>query len=165
MSVAQRLACDEFELFRCLFKAAGAMEQLFVHFEKEGLFKNVIEHVEKNVYDNRFGIFASLPFPRYKTFDEYQVEKRAIEAMPQAELLEATKQAFTEARGILSKLVATEDSQRCLALLPKAQLEQLQRTLVVNSMSLTKASMLSNNCRLRLVSTLPWLPTVEVDKK
>ena len=101
MSVAQRLACDEFELFRCLFRAAGAMQQLFTHFEREGLIKNAIEGVEKNVYDNRFGIFASLPFPRYKTYDEYLVEKRALEAMSQGELLESTKQAFTEARGVI----------------------------------------------------------------
>ena len=101
MSVVQKLACDEFELFRCLFRAAGAMQQLLTHFEREDLIKNPIEHVEKNVYDNRFGIFASLPFPRFKTFEEYQVEKRALEAMGKAELLESTKAAFAEARGIL----------------------------------------------------------------
>lgn len=110
MSVVQKLACDEFELFRCLVKAAGAMQQLFTHFEREGLFKNVIEHVEKNVYENRFGIFATLPFPRFKTYDEYLVEKRALEAMEKAELLESMKAAFTEARGILQRLTATEDA-------------------------------------------------------
>ena len=61
--------------------------------------------------------------------------------------------------------MATEEAQRCGSLLPKAGLEQLQRTLVVNSMSVTKASMLANNCRLRLASCLPWLPSLEVDKK
>jgi len=47
--------------------------------------------------------------------------------------------------------------------MPKGSLEQLQRTLVANSMSVTKASMLANNCRLRLSAA--WLPTVDVDKK
>jgi hypothetical protein len=54
---------------------------LFVHFEREGVFKNVIQEVEKNVYDNRFGIFTGVPFPRYKTYDEFLAEKRAISTL------------------------------------------------------------------------------------
>ena len=53
------------------------MSLLMFYFEKEELFPNVIlnEGVERQVYDNRFGVLSSLPFPKFKTYDEYLGER------------------------------------------------------------------------------------------
>ena len=48
-SAAQKLACDEFELFKALQKVFTGMTMMMYFFEKEGIIKNVIheENVEK----------------------------------------------------------------------------------------------------------------------
>ena len=87
--------------------------------------------------------------------------------MEEKQLLEAIKNNFMEGKAILQKLIDLEDSQRCLTLLPKASLEQLQRLIVMNSLCVTKASMLGADAviSVNLAASSPWLPSIEVNKK
>lgn len=58
------------------------MTLLMIYYEKQGLYHNVIynENVEKQVYENRFGVFLSVPFPRYRTFDEFCIDRSNAES-------------------------------------------------------------------------------------
>ena len=71
-SAVQKLVCDEFELYKAMVKASNGMSLMMLYFERDGTVKNIIaqENVEHNVYDSRFGIFANLVFPRYRSYDE-----------------------------------------------------------------------------------------------
>ncbi len=64
-----------------------------------------------------------IPFPRFKSYDEFQNERIQAFDMEEKLLLEAIKNNFMEGKAILQKLIDLEDSQRCLTLLPKASLE------------------------------------------
>jgi len=64
-----------------------------------------------------------IPFPRFKSYDEFQNERIQAFDMEEKQLLEAIKNNFMEGKAILQKLIDLEDSQRCLTLLPKASLE------------------------------------------
>ena len=168
-SSLQKLMCDEYELFRALMKVSIGMQFLFIYFEKEGIVKNIIqqEGVEKQVYESRFGILSGVPFPRYRTYDEFIVETRKAEAMTTKELQDIIKSNLTEGKNLLQKLIQTEDSQRSLTLLAKQTLEQLQRVIVMNSLSMTKASMFGSQSLVKVNhdSSLYWLPSIDVEKK
>lgn len=60
-----------------------------------------------------------MPFPRYRTYDEFIVETRKAEAMTTKELQDIIKSNLTEGKNLLQKLIQTEDSQRSLTLLAK----------------------------------------------
>ena len=87
--------------------------------------------------------------------------------MDDKQLLDAIKTNFMEGKNTLQKLIETEESQRCNTLLPKAQLEKLQRLIVMNSLCATKASMFGSDVVISInqASSLPWLPSIEVSKK
>lgn len=154
-----------------MYKVTSGMQQLFFYFEKEGVIANIIQNhnVERQVYDNRFGVLASLPFPKYKEYDEFVAERGVLEETDSGKLQEQVKTLLMEGKNILTKLISTEDSARSLTLLPKATLEQLQRIVVMNSLSMTKASMLAKSkeavAKINLAGSLFWLPLIEVDKK
>lgn len=163
------MICDEFELYKAMQKVAHGMELLFCYLEKIGVVTNIIsrENVERNVYENRFGVFGSLPFPRYKSFDDFQNERANNLIQSDKEIQDAIKAELTEGKNILAKLISTADDARSLTILPKATLEQLQRTIVMNSLSMTKATMFGKEAvaKVNLSASLFWLPLIEIDKK
>ena len=75
--------CDEFELYKALFKVFNGMTMLMIYFEKEGIFPNIIEQrgVEKQVYENRFGVFTTLQFPRFKSYEDFVTERGSLNDM------------------------------------------------------------------------------------
>jgi hypothetical protein len=76
-STLQKLICDEFDLFKALQRVYQGMTLMMHYFEQKKLFVNVIdrEGVEKQVYENRFGVMQAIPFPRFKSYDEFQNER------------------------------------------------------------------------------------------
>lgn len=76
-SPVQKLMVDEFEMFKGLQRIFNGLFLMMLHFEREGLIINpvAIEKVEKNVYENRFGVFSAVQFPRYRPFEEFQNER------------------------------------------------------------------------------------------
>ncbi len=78
MTAIQKLICDEYEYFRAMMLVAGGMTRFLYGCLKTKIIENVIERegVERQVYENRFGVFAHVPFPRYVTYDIY---KEALE--------------------------------------------------------------------------------------
>ena len=142
------------------------------YFEHKKMFVNVIdrENVERQVYENRFGVLQSVPFPRFKSYEEFQNERVQAFDMEDKALLEAIKTNFLEGKSILQKLIDTDDSLRCTSLLPKATLEKLQRLIVMNSLCATKASMFGAADQAVVITvnqsaSTQWLPSIEVNKK
>ena len=139
------------------------------YFENKKMFVNVIarENVEKQVYENRFGIMKAIPFPRFKSYDEFQNEKIQAFDMEEKQLVEAIRTNFMEGKSALQKLIDTEDLQRCTTLIPKASLEKLQRLIVMNSLCVTKVSMFGTDSviSVNLAASSPWLPSIEDTKK
>ncbi len=64
---------DEFEMFKGLQRIFNGMFLMMIQFERDGLISNPVakEGVEKQVYENRFGVLAAVQFPRYRTFEEF----------------------------------------------------------------------------------------------
>lgn len=168
-SALQKLVCDEFELFKALQRVYQGMSLMMHYFEHKKMFVNIIdrEGVEKQVYENRFSVFNIIPFPRYKSYDEFLNERFQATQMEDKQLLEAIKTNFMEGKSTLQRLLETEESQRCNTLLPRAQLEKLQRLVVMNSLCATKASMYGADAVITInqAASLPWLPAIEVNKK
>ncbi|TNV82654.1 hypothetical protein FGO68_gene7836 [Halteria grandinella] len=169
-SLVQKLICDEYELYKALFRIVSGMEHLFFFFEREGIIVNIIDKqgVEKQVYDNRFGVLAELPFPKYKDYDEFVHERGGnLQDQDPLKIQEQAKTALTEGKNMLARLIQTEDEMRCNTLLPKASLEQLQRIAVMNSLSMTKASMFGKeaSARVNREGSVYWLPLIEVEKR
>jgi hypothetical protein len=79
------------------------MSLMMHYFENKKMFVNVIdrENVEKQVYENRFGVFQSVPFPRFKSYEEFQNERIQAFEMEDKALLEAIKTNFMEGKSIL----------------------------------------------------------------
>ena len=76
-SSLQKLICDEFEFFKALQRVNQGMSLMMHYFENKKMFVNIIdrEGIEKQVYENRFNVFNLIPFPRYKSYDEFQNER------------------------------------------------------------------------------------------
>jgi hypothetical protein len=51
-----------------------------------------------------------IPFPRFKSYDEFQNERIQAFDMEEKQLLEAIKNNFMEGKSILQKLIDLEDS-------------------------------------------------------
>ena len=168
-STLQKLICDEFEFFKALQRVYQGMTLMMHYFEKKKCFVNIIEreNVEKQVYENRFGFMQAIPFPRFKSYEEFQNEKIQAFDMEEKQLLDSIKTNFMEGKAILQKLIDLEDTQRSTTLLPKANLEKLQRLIVMNSLCATKASMFGADSviSVNLAASSQWLPAIEVTKK
>ena len=93
------------------------MTMLMLYFDSLGIVPNTLGGGERQVYENRFGMFAILPFPRFKTYDEYTSERGQAVAMTKEQMQDLVKSNMTEGRVILQRLIATES--RCEAMLPK----------------------------------------------
>ena len=138
-----------------------------IYFENNGLYQNVIqnENVEKQVYENRFGIFMSVPFPRYRSYDEFSIDRANAESkMTLQQLQDSAKANLMEGKNIIQRLIDTEDASRSTVLIPKSQLEKLQRIIVMNALGLTKASMMKNSVvKVNHSNSLYWLPALDVN--
>jgi hypothetical protein len=118
----QKLVCDEHELFRALHKIYSGMTIFAIHCLKEGIISNIIgnEGVEKSVYENRFGQFAAIPFPRYLSYQEYQeFYKGMTESRTAQQLLDQAKKDFIDGKNILQKLIDTDEGSRNTKILSK----------------------------------------------
>ncbi len=76
-STLQKLICDEFEFFKALQRVYQGMTLMMHYFEHKKMFVNVIdrENVEKQVYENRLGVMQAIPFPKFKSYEEFQNER------------------------------------------------------------------------------------------
>lgn len=107
-----------------------------------------------------------MPFPRFKTYEEFVAERSQAQALEPQKLQELIKQNLMDGKNALQRLIDTEEQQRSTVLLPKEKLEKLQRLVVMNSLSLTKAAMLSDAvAKINLANSTQWLPAIDVDKK
>ncbi len=52
----------------------------------------------------------AIPFPRYKSYDEFQNERIQAFDLEEKQLLDAIKNNFMEGKAILQKLIDLEDS-------------------------------------------------------
>ena len=61
-------------MYKALNKVYTGMTLFTLTCVREGVIENVLEreHVEKQVYDNRFGVFAQIPFPNYVDYATYK---------------------------------------------------------------------------------------------
>ena len=136
---------------------------------KLGLIPNIFEREgnEKQVYEQRFGIFASMQFPRYITYEEYRANLDKDMNMDQKELLDKAKALFIEGKNILQKLIDTDESLRNGKYYKKEYLQQVQRIAVMNSLSLTKASMFGAEALFKInkAESLPTILLVDIEKK
>jgi hypothetical protein len=57
------------------------MQALSFYLEAIGVVPNIIadKGVEKYVYNNRFGMFSTLAFPKFKDYDEFVIERGSPE--------------------------------------------------------------------------------------
>jgi hypothetical protein len=102
-STLQKLMVDEFEMYKGLQRIFNGLFLMMVHFEREGLIVNPVsnENVEQQVYENRFGIFSAVQFPRYRPFEEFQVERAQALNMDPKLLLESVKNSIMEGKNHL----------------------------------------------------------------
>ncbi|CDW89048.1 n-alpha-acetyltransferase auxiliary subunit [Stylonychia lemnae] len=165
----QKLVYDEFEFFKAMFSINGGMTLLAAYAMKQGLVKNIIaqEGVEKQVYEQRFGVFATMQFPRYISYEEYKANLENDCNMDSKELLEKAKNLFIEGKNILQKLIQTEDTLKNDRYFNKQYLEKIQRIAIMNSLNLTKISMFGENAvfKVNRTDSLPHLILIEVEKK
>ena len=57
--------------------------------------------MEKQVYEHRFGLFSRIPFPRYRSFEEYQHERAQALALEPKKLMETVKASIMEGKNQL----------------------------------------------------------------
>ena len=103
-TVLQKLMVEEFELYKGLQRIFNGMFLMMIHFEREGLIGEnplVKENVEKQVYENRFGLLSRVPFPRYRSFEEYQNERAQVLAMEPKKMMEMVKASIMEGKNQL----------------------------------------------------------------
>lgn len=81
---------------------------------KNNLITNVIERegVERQVYENRFGIFRALQFPKYITYEEYKANLQKDCGMENQALMDKAKQLFIDGKNVIQKLIETDEASR-----------------------------------------------------
>lgn len=105
----------------------GGMARFTSGCMKQGIIENVLEKqgIEKQVYDNRFGIFANIPFPKYIPYEGYKESSAGESQYTPNELFESSKKLMADGKNILQKLVATDEGSRNLKHISKEFLEKV----------------------------------------
>lgn len=74
MTPIQKLICDEYEFYKGMMYVYAGLATFMFACMKQGIIANVFqqEGVEKQVYENRFGLFSVMMFPKYVNFEAYE---------------------------------------------------------------------------------------------
>lgn len=137
--------------------------------QKLGVIPKTLETqgVEKNVYENRFGAFSSLPFPKYVSYEIFKEQTNNEMEQTIPEMMEGCKKLFNEGKNMITRLSSTDESMRNSQHFSKESLEKLAKLTVMNSLMSTKTQMFGDKAILKINKTtsLYWLPAFDVDKK
>ena len=166
---SQKLVYDEFEYYKGMFSIFGGMTLMAAFCMKNGLIENVIERegVEKQVYENRFGVFKALQFPKYITYEEYKANLNKDCGMDSKALMDKAKQLFIDGKNVLQRLIETDEPMRNGKYLDKQYLEKVQRIAVMNSLNLMKANMYGEKGVLKINKdqSIMVMPLIDIEQK
>jgi len=124
------------------FKLLGLIKDPLTQYDEEG---SATDAVRENHYNQRFGCFADIMFPRYKHYYEYKggVKKQIQDETGDdpAKLFEMANKFFKLGKKFLNNLQSTDAAYRNTTFYQNEELEELQKNSVANSLAIAQIQM------------------------
>ena len=123
------------------------------------------QNIRENHYNQRFGFFKAVQFPRYKTYKQY-LEQTPQETVDQ--LLDYAKVNLLEAKYILHNLESTDPALRNKLFLKNEELKEMQLIIVSNSLCITKVKMEEQgllHIKIDFEKSVGSVPAIDLYKK
>lgn len=121
MTNAQKLVCDQFEYARGMHEICTGMHLLTHALVREGVISDPWKQYDENEYtkncremnyNQRYGFFRNVQFPRFKSYEDYQAKVKSVEKLTRDELFDLAKTHLIQGKQCLNNLEQTPADQR-----------------------------------------------------